>query len=399
MLYQLYLWLVGPKGYAPESPLFRATIAALLAFGIVWALGPRVIRQLIKLKIGDRPEFDHATLNELTKDKRNTPTMGGVLIVAAVAISILLLANIRNFYVTLALFCLGWLALLGGVDDWLKLTAHRRSGSRDGLRLWEKLVFQVALGALLVVFIQRTGKTNVEESRWRDPAAPYIPYAHVMTVPFYKGEPVGPLYPMPDGSARQFQGVILAWWAFPIIAIIVIAGTSNAVNLTDGMDGLASGCVVLTAFAFMILAAVVSSPGLAYTLLLFHVPGAEELSVICGAVVGACMGFLWYNAYPAQVFMGDTGSLPLGGLIGYIAIVTRLELMLFLVGGVFVIEALSVLIQIGYYKGTGGKRVFRCAPIHHHFHLGGWTETQTVVRFWLLAAVFAAFALASIKLR
>jgi phospho-N-acetylmuramoyl-pentapeptide-transferase len=149
----------------------------------------------------------------------------------------------------------------------------------------------------------------------------------------------------------------------------------------------------------MALAAVVGNPQLSEQLLLYHIPGAEELAILCGAVVGACLGFLWYNGYPAQVFMGDTGSLPLGGLIGYVAIVTRLELMLFIIGGVFVIEAVSVLIQIFYFKATGGKRFFRCAPLHHHFHLGGWSETHVVMRFWLLAALFAAFGLATLKLR
>jgi phospho-N-acetylmuramoyl-pentapeptide-transferase len=295
-------------------------------------------------------------------------------------VTTLLLADLKSFYVKMGLFCLFWLGILGGVDDWLKLTADRRSGTRDGLRLWEKLVFQVALGALLAIFILRTGEGNVVTARWLDVQAPHSPYYNVLSIPFYK------------------HGIVLSTSAFAIITVLVIAGTSNAVNLTDGMDGLASGCMVVTAFAFMVLAYVVS-PSLSESLLFFHIRGAAELSVVCGGVVGACLGFLWYNAYPAQVFMGDTGALPLGGLMGYVAIVTRLELMLLIVGGVFVIEAVSVLIQIVYYKYTGGKRFFRCAPLHHHFHLGGWTETQTVMRFWLLAALFATFALATIKLR
>ncbi len=235
------------------------------------------------------------------------------------------------------------------------------------------------VSALLAIFILRAGETNIELVSAIQPGAQKL--YNVLSVPFYKA------------------GVTLPIWAFVIITVLVITGTSNAVNLTDGMDGLASGCMVLTAFSFMVLACVVGSPELAERLRFFHIPGAAELAVLCGAVVGACMGFLWYNAYPAQVFMGDTGALPLGGLMGFVAIVTRLELMLFIVGGVFVIEALSVMIQVYYYKTTGGKRFFRCAPIHHHFHLGGWTETQTVMRFWLLAAIFAAAALATIKLR
>jgi phospho-N-acetylmuramoyl-pentapeptide-transferase len=381
MLYHFFHWLTGGQQYAYYSPLFRATMAVLLGFLIVWVLGPRVIRTLVRLKVGDQPEFDHEALNQLTQSKKNTPTMGGVLIVASVIVTTLLLANLTNFYVRMGVVCLCWLGILGGVDDWLKLTANRRSGTRDGLRLWEKLVFQVALGALLAVFILRTGEGNVITARWLDVEATYSPYYNVLDIPFYK------------------RGIVLSTSAFALITVIVIAGTSNAVNLTDGMDGLASGCVVVTACAFMVLAYVVGTADLAGHLLFFHIRGADELAVLCGAAVGACLGFLWYNAYPAQVFMGDTGALPLGGLMGYVAIVTRLELMLLIVGGVFVVEAISVLIQITYYKYTGGKRFFRCAPLHHHFHLGGWTETQTVMRFWLLAALFAAFALATIKLR
>ncbi|MCG3129254.1 MAG: Phospho-N-acetylmuramoyl-pentapeptide-transferase [Phycisphaerae bacterium] len=388
MLYHFFVWLTGDRPYAYASPLFRGTLAVIFAFLIVWWLGPRAIATLRRLKIGDRPEFDHAQLNAMTAQKADTPTMGGVLIVIAVLATILLLANLLNFYVRMAMFCIVWLACIGGADDWLKLTKSRRVGTRTGLRTWEKLVFQIALGALLAVFALREGRAKALEDRWTDPGKPYNPAYRVLSVPFYKGEKIG-----------DYHGVLLPTAAFAVLAVVVIVGTSNAVNLTDGMDGLASGCMVLTAFGFMVLAAVVGSADLAKQLLVFHIPGTAELSVICGATVGACLGFLWYNCYPAQVFMGDTGSLPLGGLMGYVAIVTRLESMLVLVGGIFVIEALSVILQVGYFKLTGGKRLFRVAPIHHHFHLGGWTETQVVMRFWLLSAIFAAFALATLKLR
>ncbi|MEP0845388.1 MAG: phospho-N-acetylmuramoyl-pentapeptide-transferase [Phycisphaerae bacterium] len=381
MIYHLFYWLTGGAKYAYASPLFRGTMALLFGFLVVYLLGPLVIRQLVRLKLGDLAEFDHAQLNALAADKKNTPTMGGVLIVLAIVVSTLLWADLENFYVRMGLFCVVWLAVVGAVDDWLKLTASRRAGTRDGLRMWEKLVFQVALGALLAIFILRTGESTLVELRFRELEASYSPAHNVLSIPFYK------------------PGIALSTPVFVLIAVIVMAGTSNAVNLTDGMDGLASGCMVLTAFAFMVLAYVVGTPDLARYLLFAHILGAAELAVLCGATVGACLGFLWYNAYPAQVFMGDTGALPLGGLMGYVAVVTRLELMLFIVGGVFVIEALSVLAQISYFKWSGGKRLFRCAPIHHHFRLAGWTETQTVVRFWLLAALFAAFALATMKLR
>ena len=381
MLYHLFYWLLEGKQYAYHSPLFRATMAVLLSFVLVWAFAPRVIRILVRLKVGDQAQFDHEALNRLTQSKKNTPTMGGVLVVGAIIASTLLLADITSFYVQMGLFCLAWLGLLGGIDDYLKLTRASDIGSRDGLRLWEKLIFQVALGALLAIFILRTGEGNVIQARWMDVNAPHNPYYNMLSIPFYK------------------HGIVLSTPVFAIIAVVVLAGTSNAVNLTDGMDGLASGCMALTAFAFMILAYVAGTDDLANYLLIFHIRGSAELAVMCGAVAGACLGFLWYNAYPAQVFMGDTGALPLGGLMGYVAIVIRQEPMLLIVGGVFVIEALSVLLQIGYYKYTGGQRFFRCAPVHHHFHLGGWTETQTVTRFWLLAALFATFALATTKLR
>lgn len=382
MLYHFfYWWTGGNENWAYGSPWFRSLMAVLLAFVVVWALGPRVIRTLVRMKIGDQPNFDHETLNQMTQSKQNTPTMGGVLIALAIAVTVFVWADLTNFYVIMALFCLVWLAVLGGIDDWLKLTVHRRSGTRDGLRMWEKLVFQVALGALLALFILRFGEANLADARFgSDLAAPVGAFYNRLMIPFYK------------------HGLILSTPAFVFIAIIVMAGTSNAVNLTDGMDGLASGCMVLTAFAFMVFAVIVGTPELARALEFEYIEDAAELAIVCGAVVGACLGFLWYNAYPAQVFMGDTGALPLGGLMGYIAIVLRLELMLFIIGGVFVLEAVSVLLQIFHYKTTG-RRLFRCAPLHHHYHLGGLSETQVVMRFWLMAAVFAAFALASIKLR
>ena len=212
-------------------------------------------------------------------------------------------------------------------------------------------------------------------------AATQIEPYRVLAVPFYK------------------PGLVLGAFAFMAISVLVVAGTSNAVNLTDGMDGLASGCVAICSLVFMVIAYLVGSEQAAGKLLLPHIPLSGELAVLCGSILGATVGFLWYNCHPARVFMGDTGSLPLGGVIGYVAIVPRQELMLLIAGGVFVIEALSVMLQVGYFKATGGKRIFLVAPIHHHFHVSGWTEPQTVVRFWILAAVFAALALVTMKLR
>jgi len=378
VLFHFFDWWYGyPTGpYAYKDALFRGTCAILLGFIIVWFLGPRVIRELVRRKIGDQPEFDHIDLNTIARDKHNTPTMGGLLIIAAIFICTLLLGDLRNYYLRVGLFCMLWLGILGGVDDWLKLTIKTRSGSRDGLKMYEKLLFQIGLGVLLGIFIFRFGLQNM--GTFGDEP---IETFRILIVPFYK------------------DPILLSLPVFLIITVLVIAGTSNAVNLTDGMDGLAAGCMALCSFVFMVFSYMGGDQSLAPKLLFPYIPDTAELAVLCGAMMGACLGFLWYNCHPAQVFMGDTGSLPLGGLMGYVAIVTRQEPMLFIVGGVFVIEALSVLLQVGYFKISGGKRIFRVAPIHHHFHLGGWTETQTVTRFWLLAAVFAGIALATLKVR
>ncbi|MCG3138183.1 MAG: Phospho-N-acetylmuramoyl-pentapeptide-transferase [Phycisphaerae bacterium] len=383
MLYHLFYWLTDGVPYAYASVLFRASCAILLSFFLVIWWGPRTIRVLAKLKMGDHPEFDHADLNELMKTKANVPTMGGILIMGVTLLSTLLLARWDNYYIYMAVFGMIWLTALGGIDDYFKLTASRRSGSRDGLKMYEKLLFQIGLGVLLGYFTYRHGQSNfaiLNISGPLDPGQSFEAYK-ILAVPFYK------------------HGLVLSVGAFMVIALLVITATSNAVNLTDGMDGLASGCTILCGFFFMILAFIVGDHEWAARLLLPHVPHSGELAITCGAVVGSCMGFLWYNCHPAKVFMGDAGSLPLGGLMGYVAIVTRQELMLLIVGGVFVIEAASVIMQVGYFKLTGGKRIFRVAPIHHHFHLSGWHETQVVTRFWLLAAVFAGLALASLKLR
>ena len=380
MLYYLAREWFGGRHYAYENTLFRGACAALFCFVLVVLFLPRVIRQLLKWKLGDRPEFDHASLNELTRDKNNVATMGGLMILAAIAAAMLLLADLENFYVRMSLVCLIWLGVLGGVDDWLKLTSKRRATSRDGLKMHEKLLFQVGLGLLLGYFIFKHGQSNFAIlSPLVEPGS--VPAFKILSVPFYK------------------TGLQLSTFMFMMVTVLVMTGTSNAVNLTDGMDGLASGCVAMCALVFAILAYIIGTEDLAAKLLLPHVPKSGELVILCGAILGSCLGFLWYNCHPARVFMGDTGSLPLGGLIGFVAVVTRQELMLLIAGGVFVIEAISVMIQVGFFKWTSGRRIFRCAPIHHHFHLGGWSESQTVVRFWLVSAMFAFLALATIKLR
>jgi phospho-N-acetylmuramoyl-pentapeptide-transferase len=341
---------------------------------IALLIGPRIICWLMRKKIGDRPEFHHAALNELTKEKVNTPTMGGLIIILSVLASTCLWAMLTNPFVQKAIILMLWFGALGGVDDWLKLTAIARHRSRNGLRPWEKLIFQIG-GAVLIASFLFTDFVN-------------IPDGQLFWLPFYK------------------HGLHLANWTFVLIAIFYITATSNAVNLTDGMDGLAAGCVGMVSLVLVVLCYVASeamtqAPLVTWSsyLLLPHIPQAGELSIFYAAILGSLLGFLWYNAHPAQAFMGDVGSLPLGAAMGYGALVTRNEILLLIIGGVFVIELLSVVLQVGYFKYTGGKRLFRCAPIHHHFHLAGWSEPQVVVRFWLMAAAFAALALATLKIR
>ena len=376
---------------------FRAIMAILLSFTIVILAGPRTIRWLVRQKIGDVPEFYNKTLNELTEGKGGTPTMGGILIIGAIIASTLILGDLQSFYVQMALLCMVWLAVLGGIDDWLKLTAaQRKPGSREGLYSWEKLLFQIGLAALLGLFIWRHGNHLSDDALDPQTVEHIRDMSRSLTLPFWKSWVAG-LRPGEWEPAPNL--IVLGPWVFVVLTLIVITGTSNAVNLTDGMDGLASGIMTIVAFAFMVLTIIAGSEGVAKFLLVPWIPGSQELAIVCGAMVGSCLGFLWWNCSPAKVFMGDTGSLPLGGLIGFIAVVIRQEFLLLIIGGIFVLEAVSVILQVGYFKATGGKRIFRCAPIHHHFHLMGIKEQQVVVRFWVVSIVLVALALATIKLR
>ena len=354
-------------------PSFQVVAFILISFVLCILFGPPLIEWLRGQKIGDRPEFDQAELNKLMEGKKGTPTMGGVLIISSIAVTTLLLGNLKNFYVEMALVCLVWLGAVGATDDWLKLTAARRGGSRQGLTSLEKLMFQIGLGVILAYFTFNYGINT--------------PETHTLFFPFLKG--------------AQLH---LSRGSFILLATIVMTGSSNAVNLTDGLDGLAAGCMAICSFTFCILALIVGTLSWSSQLLLPFIPAADGMAAIAAAMMGACLGFLWFNCNPARVFMGDTGSLALGGLIGYIAIVIRQELVLFLVGGIFVIEALSVILQVTYFKYTRrrfgeGRRIFLMSPLHHHFQRKGWTETQVVVRFWLIGAMLAAMALATVKLR
>jgi phospho-N-acetylmuramoyl-pentapeptide-transferase len=273
----------------------------------------------------------------------------------------------------MALICLVWLGAVGAVDDWLKLTIGRRQGNRQGLASLEKLLFQLGLGIILCVFTYFHGHL--------------VPDATQLYIPFIK-------HPITHLNIATFV----------VIGTLVMTGSSNAVNLTDGLDGLAAGCVAIASFTFLVLALIVGDPALSTYLKMPQILPAAQMAVLAGAMAGACLGFLWFNCNPAKVFMGDTGSLALGGLLGYISIVVRHELVLLLVGGIFVAEAVSVIIQVSYFKYSRrkygqGRRIFLMAPLHHHFQRKGWTETQVVTRFWLIGAMLAMLSLATVKLR
>ena len=352
---------------------FQAAAAFLVSFAIVIAFGPRAIEWLRRQKIGDLASFNQADIDAMMAGKKGTPTMGGALIICSIVATTLLLADLGNFYVRMAVVCVLLLGAVGAADDWLKLTAGRRAGSRQGLTSLEKLLFQLAIGAALSAFTYWYGKRLEPATRL------YFPFLKNAVVPLGVG-------------------------AFVLLGTLVMTGSSNAVNLTDGLDGLASGCMAIATFTFLVLAIIVGDEKLAGYLHVPWIQRAGQMGVVAGSVVGACLGFLWFNCYPARVFMGDTGSLAMGGLIGYIAIVIRHELLLVFVGGIFVAEAVSVLMQVGWFKFTRirtgtGRRVFRMAPLHHHFQKAGWSETQVVVRFWLVGFLLAAMALATVKLR
>jgi phospho-N-acetylmuramoyl-pentapeptide-transferase len=352
---------------------FQATFAIVVSFLFCILLGPRVIEWLRRNKFRDLASFDQAEMDKTMEGKKGTPTMGGLLIIAAILITTLLLADLRNFYLLMGVVALLGLGAIGAFDDWLKLTAGRRAGNRQGLEGPEKLIGQIGLAAILSYFTYRHGAAN--------------DVAHQLFLPFIK-HPV----------------VTLSLGLFILLGVVTITGFSNAVNLSDGLDGLAGGCMAIVSIVFLVLALLGGIPQLGHFLKLPVVPACDQMAVLAGAMLGACLGFLWFNCNPAKVFMGDTGSLALGGLIAYIAIVIRHEFTLVLVGGVFVAEAVSVIIQRYYFKYTRlrygeGVRFFLMAPIHHHFQKKGWTETQVVVRFWLINAMLAAMAIASVKLR
>ncbi len=356
MLYKLFLEL--REYFFPFNVFryitFRTLVAILFAMITVFVLAPWFIERLRRLKIGDRARVEY--LPEHGK-KHGTPTMGGILIILAIIITSLLFNNLENSYVWYVLFVTFSFSLIGFIDDLLKLK------KKEGLKGSIKFVLESAIAITVAILLAR------------DPS-----FSTRLVIPFVKdfSPDLGPYY------------LFLIWF--------VIVGTANAVNLTDGLDGLAIGPVLTTAGTYMIFSYVMGHEVIANYLGFPFVYKAGELAIITGAVIGAGIAFLWYNTYPAQVFMGDVGSLGLGALLGTIAILSKQELILGITGGIFVMEALSVIIQVAYFKITG-KRIFLMAPIHHHFEKKGWDEPKVTVRFWIISIILALIALSSLKLR
>lgn len=339
---------------------FRTGAAIFTSFFLTLLIGPAVVRKLRSYKI-QQIEREYGPASHLSKS--GTPTMGGLLIFISLVASVLLWGRLDNSYIWLLLFTTVSLGFAGVMDDYTKLVKKNPEGMKSSLKLAIQL-----FTAIVVVGYLAVNPPNSE-------------YATSLIIPY---------------MSKMFINLSVFYFAF---AMLVVVGTSNATNLTDGLDGLASGCMVFTAITYGIFAYVAGNFNFADYLKIIYVPGAGEITVFMGALIGACMGFLWFNAYPAQVFMGDTSSLFLGGVIGTAALCVKQELLLPIAGGLFVLETVSVMLQMGYFKLTHGKRLFKMAPIHHHFELMGIPEPKVIVRFWIVGVVLMLISLASLKIR
>ena len=374
-------WLLYQKLYPHFSPFrifryltFRTAFASLTALLITLVIGPYVIERLREFQIGqyireEGPQAHHK--------KAGTPTMGGVLICTAILLPTLLWSDLSDPLVWVVMLSTMAFGAIGFADDYIKVV-HRRN---LGLSARAKMSLQIIASALVgvsLVYLEWQGNYNTQ-----------------LMVPFFKN--LRPSFTIPALAHIPHFG-LLEFIPFVLFVILVIVGSSNAVNLTDGLDGLAIGCTIIAAGALTVLTYVSGHAVFADYLELQRMPLVGELTIFCGSMVGAAIGFLWYNAHPAQIFMGDVGSLALGGAIGTMAVVIKQELLLPFIGGIFVVEALSVILQVGSYK-LRKKRIFRMAPLHHHFELMGWSESKVIVRFWIGALVFALFALTTLKLR
>ena len=339
---------------------FRASMAALSAFVISLLLGPVIINTMKRLQIGEKViKDDSKRLDDLHRKKQGTPTMGGILILLAVSFSVFLWADIFNKYIIIAMLSTLWLGITGFIDDYLKQIKKMSKGLTVTAKFTSQIILGIILGSILFTDPQISTRLDV---------------------PFLK-----------DVSINL--GIF-----YILFTVLVITGSSNAVNLTDGLDGLAIGCVIMAALAFGVLSYVSGNIKFSEYLLIPYIKGSGELTVFCSAVFGAGLGFLWFNCYPAAIFMGDVGALSLGGALGTVALLIKKELLLVIVGGIFVMEALSVILQVVSFRLTK-KRIFKIAPLHHHFQFLDWPENKVIVRFWIIAALLALLTIVTLKLR
>jgi phospho-N-acetylmuramoyl-pentapeptide-transferase len=377
MLYYLFYFLLRPH-FSPLNVFryitVRTAVASISALLLSLLMGPWVIERLRSLQV---KQYIREEGPKAHQKKAGTPTMGGVLIVGSIVIPTLLWADLRNAYVLLAIGATVAFGTIGFVDDYNKVVRKRNMGLTPRAKFGYQVLTCFVVGIVLLS-LQEHGA-----------------YSTQLSVPFFKR--LHPNLVLTSLYSHQYIWP-LAFIPLLVFLVLVIVGCSNAVNLTDGLDGLAIGCVLVSSTALTVLTYLSSNARFADYLDIAKIPDAGELVIFCGSLVGASLGFLWYNAHPAEMFMGDVGSLALGGALGTVAVIIKQEILLLSIGGVFVLEALSVIIQVGSFKLTG-KRVFRMAPLHHHFELMGWSESKIIVRFWIIALVFALFSLTTLKLR
>ncbi len=382
MLYHILYEFVYPlnKYWAPLRVLnvfqyitFRTAYASMTALVISLFLGPWLIKRLREFQIGQQIREEGPKSHQ---KKAGTPTMGGVLIVVSIILPTLLWANLRTRYIWLVVLATFAYAAVGFADDYIKIVRKRSLGLTAREKIGFQTLISLSVGIVLLYLM------NIKQ------------YETKLTVPFFKNFSPDLLIDRLFATPFWFFGYL----PFLVFISIVIVGSSNTVNLTDGLDGLAIGCTLIASAALTALTYITSNAVLSDYLDIQYIRQAGELTVFCGAMVGASLGFLWYNAHPAEVFMGDVGSLALGGAIGTVSVIIKQELLLVFIGGVFVAEGLSVMIQVASFK-LRGKRVFRMAPLHHHFELGGWSESKIIIRFWIASLILALFSLSTLKLR
>ena len=377
MLYYLFFFVLKPHLNALNVFRYitvRTAVASLTALLLSLLLGPWMIGRLRAMQV---KQYIREEGPERHQSKAGTPTMGGLLIVAAIVVPTLLWADLRNTYVVVALAATVAFGTIGFIDDYSKVVKRHNKGLTAAGKFGLQVMTCAFVGAMLVG-LQAKGV-----------------YSTQLSVPFLKK-----LHPdlVIDSLLNHRYLWAVAYVPFVLFLVLVIAGLSNGVNLTDGLDGLAIGCVLISSVVLTVITYLSSNVRFADYLEIQRIPDAAELTIFCGSLAGASLGFLWYNAHPAEMFMGDVGSLALGGAIGTVAVILKQEILMLSIGGVFILELLSVIIQVASFKLTG-KRVFKMAPLHHHFELSGWSESKTIVRFWIMALVFALFSLTTLKLR